>query len=263
MKLISEEDVIKHWGIPGQKWGVRRWQYPDGRFTEEGKERYFGQNADINDMNEYLTNRGKVFRYFVEPMANSNTEPSSTDHIYKIKEYNKEMWNDENGIPDMTFLDVDGEIGYWQYSKKSDKLGKDIVDAFKYEFIKDFSPDKISKGKQMYDYIKEELIDTNRILNFSYRPFELTNKLQAYKMLIKKDKQYNKNLSDYKKGKLSMKYDDYYDKLTSIFRERPNTSTQTYYKMYGPKYEEFGNIVNNKKTSLKDIDKFINKYYKD
>ena len=40
------QDTLTHWGIPGQKWGVRRWQYPDGRFTEEGKERYFGKNAE-------------------------------------------------------------------------------------------------------------------------------------------------------------------------------------------------------------------------
>ena len=36
MKLISDS-TLSHYGIPGQKWGTRRWQYPDGRFNEEGK----------------------------------------------------------------------------------------------------------------------------------------------------------------------------------------------------------------------------------
>ena len=31
---------LKHYGIPGQKKGVRRWQNPDGSFNEEGKKRY-------------------------------------------------------------------------------------------------------------------------------------------------------------------------------------------------------------------------------
>ena len=43
MKLISDS-TLSHYGIPGQKWGTRRWQYEDGRFNEEGKIRYFGKS---------------------------------------------------------------------------------------------------------------------------------------------------------------------------------------------------------------------------
>lgn len=31
---------ISHHGIKGQKWGIRRYQNPDGTLTEEGKKRY-------------------------------------------------------------------------------------------------------------------------------------------------------------------------------------------------------------------------------
>lgn len=31
---------LYHYGIPGQKWGIRRWQNADGSFTTEGKIRY-------------------------------------------------------------------------------------------------------------------------------------------------------------------------------------------------------------------------------
>lgn len=31
---------LTHWGIKGQKWGVRRYQNPDGTLTEAGKKRY-------------------------------------------------------------------------------------------------------------------------------------------------------------------------------------------------------------------------------
>lgn len=33
-------DEIKHWGIFGQKWGVRRFQNKDGSLTPEGRQRY-------------------------------------------------------------------------------------------------------------------------------------------------------------------------------------------------------------------------------
>ena len=40
-KFVSgSSNFIMHYGILGQKWGVRRFQNPDGSYTEEGKERY-------------------------------------------------------------------------------------------------------------------------------------------------------------------------------------------------------------------------------
>ncbi|MBR2591764.1 MAG: hypothetical protein IKD62_02225 [Oscillospiraceae bacterium] len=37
---VNRSDELTHWGIKGQKWGVRRWQNEDGTLTEEGKEHY-------------------------------------------------------------------------------------------------------------------------------------------------------------------------------------------------------------------------------
>ena len=36
---IHYDSVIEHHGVKGQKWGVRRYQNPDGTLTEEGKKR--------------------------------------------------------------------------------------------------------------------------------------------------------------------------------------------------------------------------------
>ena len=36
----SEDDSLEHFGIKGQKWGVRRFENTDGSLTEAGKERY-------------------------------------------------------------------------------------------------------------------------------------------------------------------------------------------------------------------------------
>ena len=37
--MISNE--LTHHGIMGMKWGVRRYQNPDGSLTEEGRDRYY------------------------------------------------------------------------------------------------------------------------------------------------------------------------------------------------------------------------------
>lgn len=51
---IDKSGELTHWGIKGQKWGVRRYQNPDGTLTEAGKKRYYYQNPDGS-----LTDEGK------------------------------------------------------------------------------------------------------------------------------------------------------------------------------------------------------------
>lgn len=41
------EEELKHYGIKGQKWGVRRFQNSDGSLTGEGRKRY--ADIDLND----------------------------------------------------------------------------------------------------------------------------------------------------------------------------------------------------------------------
>ena len=45
-KLVSRVELY-HWGIPGMKWGVRRYQNKDGSLTNAGRKRYAKLEAEI------------------------------------------------------------------------------------------------------------------------------------------------------------------------------------------------------------------------
>lgn len=42
-----EERYLIHWGVLGQKWGIRRYQNPDGTLTEAGKARYYKTDGSL------------------------------------------------------------------------------------------------------------------------------------------------------------------------------------------------------------------------
>lgn len=50
-------DELYHHGILGQKWGVRRYQNPDGTLTSAGKARYAKENYDMDHIETSITNR--------------------------------------------------------------------------------------------------------------------------------------------------------------------------------------------------------------
>ena len=58
-----------HFGIMGQKWGIRRYQNPDGTLTPEGRARY--QNSDGT-----LTKEGEkhISKYFDARYRNSTND---------------------------------------------------------------------------------------------------------------------------------------------------------------------------------------------
>lgn len=56
--MVYDSNYLEHHGIKGQKWGVRRYQNPDGSLTNEGRSRY-GQ-----ELGEYANKKQGVIRKF-------------------------------------------------------------------------------------------------------------------------------------------------------------------------------------------------------
>ena len=58
---LPYSDEIYHHGIPGQKWGVRRFQNPDGSLTSEGRKRYSKGGGESKSIKSGTGSKGKEF----------------------------------------------------------------------------------------------------------------------------------------------------------------------------------------------------------
>ena len=72
-------DELKHYGIKGMKWGVRRFQNSDGSLTADGKKRYSGDN--LKDIQKQV-NQGKNV---VDGVKKTKTKAAEKQHEKKIK----------------------------------------------------------------------------------------------------------------------------------------------------------------------------------
>lgn len=75
---------LYHHGILGQKWGVRRYQNPDGTLTAEGKKRYFKNGTDRS---EGLTKEGRK--------AQEDFDRHFSKDWYKSYNRAADRWNSE------------------------------------------------------------------------------------------------------------------------------------------------------------------------
>ena len=60
--MTHSKNVIYHYGIPGMRWGVRRFQNPDGSLTPKGRQRYLNSDGSKKtDNTGYIQSRKKLY----------------------------------------------------------------------------------------------------------------------------------------------------------------------------------------------------------
>lgn len=95
--VLTSDGELYHWGIKGQKWGVRRYQNKNGSLTPAGKKRYSDDPKVVeskaavkrasNDRNKALADYNKAYnKYYVVPSrANAKRLDESIDNLRKAE----------------------------------------------------------------------------------------------------------------------------------------------------------------------------------
>lgn len=87
--IVCTDDLYHH-GIKGQKWGIRRFQNPDGSLTEAGKARY--SESEGTSSEEETQSTGSKLR---TALSDSIARISAKRHEKYIKKHPEKMTDDE------------------------------------------------------------------------------------------------------------------------------------------------------------------------
>ena len=186
---VIANDELYHHGIKGQKWGIRRYQNPDGTLTEEGKERY---NRAIYKAFRKNLKRSKFGTWKTEESRYTKQISKDIDEIVKNKSNLLEIGKKYNDLS----RKLNAELEKFWDSKDCEKIRKKVEDQFEEEYGR--KPRKVGK----HNYNKNDL----KLMNFYDEDF------------IEAESKWRRNNQKYQKLKKECEkaYDDYYEECERI-----------------------------------------------
>lgn len=140
-------NYIIHWGIPGMKWGVRRYRNSDGTLTEAGKRRYqrdVDENKARKKDNRITLNKedvGDPYRWAKEDLTRSRNVVnesrnlvSNLDNLNRTTTHHKTKKTDLSGMTD---------------KEMRDKINRELLERQYNQLFNDVDNSKVNTGRQV------------------------------------------------------------------------------------------------------------------
>ena len=145
-------DELCHYGIKGQKWGVRRFQNSDGSYTSEGKRRAQQEKKDpVKEMKDEDL-RKAINRLSLEnkykDLTKKPTPPSKLESTKKAVDATSELVNRAKKMDQDSRKDTKKER--MDLSKKTDKELRDQInrELLERQYNDLFAKESVSKGRR-------------------------------------------------------------------------------------------------------------------
>lgn len=136
----STASYLMHYGVNGQKWGVRRYQNPDGSLTPEGKEHYGLGSSQVEAMKADISSMYK---------KNGKAKGMKADSLIKTKAAYKKSKYDQ--------IDEDTKEEYEKSILKMKSANKATMANM-------LSKDAAEKAKKEVDKMADEIFGSDKML---------------------------------------------------------------------------------------------------
>lgn len=133
---------LRHSGIKGMRWGVRRFQNKDGTLTELGKKRYDRDTKDLSDKKKAKATPDPDKWVKEDLNAGRRLSDESANMARKLKEVNdSSMRNQPKSKMDLSKM-TDQEM--------RNRINRELLER---QYNDMFAPKKVSKGKEVVSTI--------------------------------------------------------------------------------------------------------------
>lgn len=168
--MINHGYLVHH-GILGQKWGVRRYQNPDGSYTEAGKKRYSQGVYNQKEANEYANYLNKQGKYAHRYTTSSGPWSLPKHHV-------EEYTGDPNNLKDRKTQD---KAIYDHWKKKGSEMSKRTTYlGDKYDRDNNKTLSGIDSTKKWEEYQKRKAISVGKALVKEYGEADVDNFINIY-----------------------------------------------------------------------------------
>lgn len=148
-KLLSDEELY-HYGILGQKWGLRRYQNADGTLTPEGRERMLARarkyeskaNVTIGESRSAKLRRAKLNQRAKDARYEVRKSDLKKARLKKAEKKNSSENNAKKSVKDMSDEELKREIARAKLENEYSQL----------------HPKQVSAGRKFASYVFKRMI---------------------------------------------------------------------------------------------------------